>query len=223
MSFASPDDINPFQAPRAAIGAGPVDLGMNTDAELIRRAHLSHEASVKSIGSLYYLGAIITGLAVVSTILQLTGTVGNARNDPAAMLGAVVGTVFSSVMVALSVALGYGLSKLLTWARWTAVVLNGLGVLYFLGVGAFILLTMPTQIAMPALVFLGVVFLITGYVLYLLLSGKSGVVFSPGYKEVIAKTPHIKQKMSLILKFFLGLLVAMLVLILVAAVISMMR
>ena len=50
--------------------------------------------------------------------------------------------------------------------------------------------------------------LIVGYILYLMLSEKGSVVFSPAYKEIIARTPHIKYRTSLILKIALAVFVS---------------
>ena len=54
MSTVNPDEINPFQAPRSAIGTPTVEA--DADAEVIRRTYIRHEASVRSIGMLAYLG-----------------------------------------------------------------------------------------------------------------------------------------------------------------------
>ena len=62
--------------------------------------------------------------------------------------------------------------------------------------------------------------LIVGYILYLLLSPKGSVVFSPAYKEIIAQTPHIKYRTSLILKIVLVLFVSLIGLAIVGAIIS---
>jgi hypothetical protein len=42
--------------------------------------------------------------------------------------------------------------------------------------------------------------IIPGYILYLLLSPKGSMVFSPEYWEAIERTPHIKYKTSWLLK-----------------------
>ncbi len=42
--------------------------------------------------------------------------------------------------------------------------------------------------------------LIYTYVLYLLLSSKGTMVFSPGYQAIIPQTPHVKYKTSWIVK-----------------------
>lgn len=49
--------------------------------------------------------------------------------------------------------------------------------------------------------------LINGYILYLLLSAKGKMVFSSEYGEVIAATPHIKYRTSIIIWIFVALIV----------------
>ena len=53
--------------------------------------------------------------------------------------------------------------------------------------------------------------LIGFYMLYLLLSKKGTMVFSPEYKEIIAQTPHMKYKTSPVVWIALGLIVAVIV------------
>jgi len=48
--------------------------------------------------------------------------------------------------------------------------------------------------------------LIPGYILYMMVSAKGSMVFSPEYKAIILKTPHVKYKTSLIVKIFLAIL-----------------
>ena len=50
---------------------------------------------------------------------------------------------------------------------------------------------------------------ILGYIVYLLVARKSGMVFSAEYKEIIRKSPQVKYKTGVIVKVFLiGLIVA---------------
>lgn len=49
--------------------------------------------------------------------------------------------------------------------------------------------------------------LFLGYVLYLLRSRKGAVVFSPEYRAVIEKTPHVRYKQSRLVWGFVVLLV----------------
>ena len=58
-----PEDlVNPYAAPATEIGSEPTGLDADGDlaeAEAIRPAHIGHEASIRSLGSLHYLGAIL--------------------------------------------------------------------------------------------------------------------------------------------------------------------
>ncbi len=54
--------------------------------------------------------------------------------------------------------------------------------------------------------------LINGYILWLFFSDKGKTVFSDAYKDVIAATPHVKAKTSIVVWIFLALLLGLLVL-----------
>ena len=60
---------------------------------------------------------------------------------------------------------------------------------------------------------------ILGYILYLLLSAKATTIFSAEYKTIIAQTPHIKYRTSLVVKIVLVLFVAVIVLAVVGGVV----
>ena len=51
--------------------------------------------------------------------------------------------------------------------------------------------------------------LISGYILYLLWGKKGRVIFSPEYQAVIAATPHVKYKTSIVVWILLGLVVVL--------------
>jgi hypothetical protein len=75
----------------------------------------------------------------------------------------------------LSILLGRGIKSLHPWARTTAVVLACVG-----------LLGVPVGTA------------INGYILYLLLSKKGKRIFEADYADIVAATPHIKYRESLL-------------------------
>ena len=91
---------------------------VNSDAEQIRKEHIKHEASVKSVGILYFLGALV--------LLPL-GLVNMAMSEA---VGIVMGLVFL-VFGAAQVWLGVGLRKLRPWARIPTAILSGIGLLGF--------------------------------------------------------------------------------------------
>jgi len=87
-------------------------------AEQIRKDHIKHEASVKSVGFLYFLAA---------AFLILAGTASLVARDGAGML---MGLVFLCLGI-LQVWVGIGLRQLKSWARIPAAVLSGIGLLGF--------------------------------------------------------------------------------------------
>lgn len=161
-----------------------VAISANAEAEAIRRAHISHEASIKSVGILYLLGAALVCLAA---LVFVAGGVGGAAG-PGAFVGGiklVVMAVFFLLFGALQGAVGLGLRRLRRWTRIAAGILSGIGLLGFpLGT------------------------LINGYILYLLFSKKGATVFSAEYQRIIAQTPHVKHRTSVVAWVMLGLVVA---------------
>ena len=90
----------------------------SNNAEQIRKEHLKHEASVKSVGILYFLGA---------TFLLIAGVAGLVTADGAEKL-------FGLVLAALGVLqmwVGIGVRRLKSWARIPTAVLSGIGLLAF--------------------------------------------------------------------------------------------
>jgi hypothetical protein len=209
MSFDPPGGVNPFEAPRAGIGgrAWGLDVADN-DAELIRREHLGREANIKSLGHLNYLGAFFCGLATILIALTAMGVIPPRLDQPNTLdpmtqkliFGGMA--VFYLVFTALYGAMGYGLTHLQVWARWTQVVLTSLGLLYVAFMALAAAMVNPV-VGLVVLLFGGG---IGGLILYLLVSSKAGVVFSREYQEVIRKTPHVKYKTSIVVKILLGLL-----------------
>jgi hypothetical protein len=214
MSFNLPGGVNPFEAPLAGIGeeARYGDLADN-NAELIRREHIGRETNIKSLGHLAYLGAFFGTLGTIILALLAVGVIpsnGDQQNqlDPATQKLVFGGlAVFYFAISTLYWALGYGLTHLQVWARWTLVVLISIGLVASLVQTVFLLMVNPIVAAIALLVGGG----IYGGILWLLLSSKAGVVFSREYKEVILKTPHVKPTTSLIVKILLILILVVVV------------
>ena len=164
--------VNPYAAPAAKVE----DAGGNPEAETIRQAHISHEASIKAVGFLYYLGAAIAVLAGAGLFA------GMARGGEAAGL--------AGFMLAFGIAgffVGWGVRGLRRWGQVVGCVMAVFGLLGF-PVGT----------------------LINGYILYLFLSKKGRTIFSPEYQDVIAATPHVKYRTSIIVWGFFLLLIGLL-------------
>ena len=211
------EEFNPYQAPTATLES-PSRLELNGDAEIIRRTYLNHEAAVKSIGSLCYLGALFCGLGAIFGVLTLSGFVAGVRPpDAQAMMAMALNLGILFVFCLIYSALGFGLNRLQPWARWTTIVLIGLATLYQLGLVIMAVAFNPAVAGMM----LGVALLcliIPTYMLYLLISAKGSMVFSSEYRDVIQATPHVKYKTSLFLKILLVLLLIIVVTVIVAAV-----
>lgn len=198
--------MNPYQAPQADLLDAPVpydELGEGNDAEVLRRRYLKHEASVKSIGLLHYFGACIWTLAVVGAAVLIV----RATEDVELRLRYVGAAALYGSLAALNFALGRGVRRLQTWARWTDVVLTAaLMALVLLGT------IMTAVTASPAAAAPNVVWLLfNAYILSLLLSAKGRMVFSPEYRAAVELTPHIRYKTSPIVKIACAVLVAVLV------------
>ena len=152
------------------------------DAEHIRNEHIKHEASVKSVGLLYLMGAAFMILIGLGNIASGFSTVSRSPEGP--ILGVVL-----FAFAALQIAIGLGLRRLKPWTRVAAGIFSGLGLL-----------------AVP----LGT--LINAYILYLLFSKKGKLVFSEAYQQVIAQTPQIKYRTSIVLWVVLILILLLIVL-----------
>jgi len=163
---------------------------VHSDVEAIRHEHLSHEASIKSIGLMYTIGGafamlvgpgyIFTGITMINSPIQAGLTMPIAFGAGFISLGVVVFLVgLANIVVA------NGLGKLAPWSKNSGAIVAGIGLLFF-PVGT----------------------LINGYVLYLLLSKKSSTVFSPQYKDVILQTPHMRHKTSTVTWVVLAICVA---------------
>lgn len=192
---------NPYAPPRAEPEAPLFVLGDDLpEAEAIRGLHLSHEASIRSLGSLHYLGA---GFGVIGCLaLGAVAFGGGMRMPP--LLGAAVIAVYAIVAV-VNAALGYGLRSLQSWARWTETTFSALGI-------AFSALCTVAGLAMgilPGVVFYVFCVFFQSYILYLLVSRKGSVVFSEQYKEIIRRTPYLKYQTTLIVKVAVVILVSL--------------
>jgi hypothetical protein len=110
-----PVQANPYLAPKANVD----DVSPSAEFETIRREHLSHEASIKSIGLLHYLSSAFLLLgAVVAVATQVSGKVN------AATIGVLL--LFLALAVGLLL-VARGLRSLRPWVRIPATVVSILG------------------------------------------------------------------------------------------------
>jgi hypothetical protein len=165
-------EVNPYAPPKARVD----DVsGAASEVETIRREHIKHEAAVRSIGTLYYIGG---GLTLIAAFLFFLGGVG--QPDVAAIT-LTIGALYLVLSAALLV-VAYGIRRLKRGARIAGIVLSILGLIGF-PIGT----------------------LINGYILYLLCSAKGRRIFAPDYAEIVAATPHIKYRTSIVVWIVLAL------------------
>ena len=199
-SAPSRSPLNPYQSTStAASGASIATGGVGANASEIRQEYLSHEASVRSIGTLYMIGSVF---GVLASLLMLMGFVialfaGDAGGGPDG-IGVGVVLVFTILFFAINVFqvfLALGLRRLQNWARITA--------------GVF---------SVPGLLGVPVGTIISAYFLYILFSRKGAYVCSEEYHQIVAATPHIKYKTPVLVWVFAGLIVLLIGVAIVASV-----
>jgi hypothetical protein len=185
---------------------GPID----DDPSATRLAYLPRESNVKSVGQLCYLVAFFGALGTLEFFLFARGVI----TQPPELKGLAEPRLIQILFWALTIAfllvtlahlaIGYGLTHLQSWARWTVVVITGLSLASGTAMSLVACLTRPVA-GLLSLVIGGA---INGLILYPLLTPGSGVVFSAEYKEVIRRTPTIESRMHWLLKLLIGLILA---------------
>lgn len=171
--------INPYAPPKARVEDV---VPFASEAEEIRREHIRAEASVRSIGSLYYIGATvicIAALAMLAGSASFSRVLTGRSGLPVGLMGGIY-----LVIGVLSFFVARGIRQLRPWARITAIVLAFIG-----------LLNAPTGT------------IINIYILYLLFSKKGKRIFESDYPQIIAATPDIKSKTSAVTWFLLAVLI----------------
>lgn len=149
----------------------------NADAEAIRKEYINHETNVKSIGTLYFLGGLIFIMVFLVMLTSDESRFGKMKDQLQL-------TVIGGALVVLLFGLGFGLRNLKRWVRIPTILLAAIGLLGF-PIGT----------------------IINAYILYLVGGKKGQMVFSEEYQQVIAATPHVKYKSSLLSCFLLLLLI----------------
>ena len=171
---------NPYESPTTQSFDGGFSADTNNYEE-IRQYHLSHEASIRSFGLLYWLGG---GLMFFGGGAGIIVSVMGALNQQTSFAFTIIGN-FAVYMVIglLQIIVGRGLRKFTSNGKIGGIIFGLIG-----------LLGIPIGT------------LISGYMLYLLLSAKGKFIFSPQYQEVLKATPHIVYKTSIVVVVLGGLL-----------------
>lgn len=175
---------NPYQAP------GPVHLPFPSAALTgpvsIREQHLSTEASVKGAAILHLLGGSLLALFCVGMLMDLATQADHGPGGGSQESLSAAWPVVGLVLAVLQFMTGLALRKFRPRARVVAIVFSCIG-LIFIPIGT----------------------VVCGYFLYLLAGKKGAFIFTPAYQEIIAATPEMKYKGSLLVS---ALLVALFVL-----------
>jgi hypothetical protein len=193
---------NPYAPSGSSYSDASLDSNFDlSQAELIRKSHLNHEANIQSFGCLYTLGGILGILGAIFYIglgifIMAGGENPQAGVNPmaAGIMTTLIGVVFLAIAVAQLFA-GRSMQTLNPSGKILAIIISAIGLLGF-----------PCGT------------LISGYLLYLLVSAKGEMVFSSAYKEVMQATPHIRYRTSIIVWIFLFLLIGVILLGVVAAI-----
>jgi hypothetical protein len=179
--FLMPTHGNPYEAPTAHVE--DVHTPESDSAEAIRREHLQHEASVRSIGTIYLMASSVWGLLAGVILVQIFQDL-----DAGRFYDSFYGSAGFVLLPVASFAIGLGLRRLRPWTRIPAIVLSCLGLLWI-----------PFGT------------LLHGYFLYLLFAAKGKRVLGPEYAAIVAATPHIEHRTSIATWIFLGLLLLFLI------------
>ncbi|MBW2714153.1 MAG: hypothetical protein JRC77_10440 [Deltaproteobacteria bacterium] len=154
------EQANPYATPDADLNVGSVN-----HAEILRKDYLNHEASIQSVGILYYLGFLMFVIILITMLVAPKDSeLGSDLQIATTLLG-------GGVLCFITVWIGRSLRKLKAQARIPVLLTSLVGLINFpLGT------------------------LINGYILWLVFSAKGKMVFSEEYAQVIQQTPHIKYK-----------------------------
>lgn len=175
--------FNPYEATEFLSDESPLSE-VPSNAEAIRKEHLNHEASIRSIGMLYLLGGVLSVLLGAGI---LTRTILEAPGGQYAILGYVVGFVYMA-LGAVQFVIGRDLRNFGKSARIGGIVLSCIG-----------LLAIPVGT------------LISGYFLYLLAGRKGQYIFSDEYQAIRRATPQIVYHTSMIVWIFAALLLLLII------------
>ncbi|MCO8120438.1 hypothetical protein NHH03_01720 [Stieleria sp. TO1_6] len=173
---SAPDPAFNPYAPSAHVSESD---GTKSDAEAFRHQYLAHEAGIKSIGIFYFLAGAM--MSFVS--LAMLGQIAMVAQDGGVVWPLILGLIIFAAIAILLLYASWGIRRFEYPAKIIVTIFSTLGL-----------------IGIP----LGTI--INGYILYLLYSQIGQTVFSPQYQDVIRQTPHIRYKTSIIVKIFVGIL-----------------
>lgn len=157
------------------------------NAESIRRQCIQHEATIREMGALYIIGSCASFLSVAGILL---GAILGGRDGEVDFAGQIMLFVLGGVMAIVAGFQLWFAIKLRAFEPWTRPVATVFSVLGLLGIPLGTLISIFQLIALQ--------------------STEANQIFSPEYKEIIRRTPHIKPRPSILLWILLAILGLML-------------
>src|SRR5262245_38527574 len=112
---AMSEQMNPYAAPKAVVA--DVGSAAHPQAEAVRREHINHEASIKAVGTLYYIGGFLGALGALVMLFPLFA----AATDKGVVGIAIVGLL--ATISAVYIVVGRGLRSLHVRARNPTIIL----------------------------------------------------------------------------------------------------
>jgi hypothetical protein len=170
------ENLNPYAAPKANIE----HIERGGAAELVRKEHLHTEVSIQAVGRLYLLGCVLILLAFAGIFIASFASMRNGNVSLISFAGSALGAL--AVCAAYGAA-GFGLRKFKPWARIVATIVAVIGLIGF-PIGT----------------------IISGYILYLMWNKKGRTIFTADYQDIIAATPHVKYKTSIVVWVILAII-----------------
>lgn len=180
---------NPYEAPSADLSLVATRVE-SADVD-VRQAHLKHEAQLRSVGLLYFLGAFIMLVMAVPFLFAFPEAGSREANDLPMLL---FFTLFPFAVAFVFCTVGYGFRALRSWVRIPGTAFGLLGL---------------TQFPLGTL--------INAYVLYLMYCPKGRTVLAPDYARVRAATPHLRHRRGLLGTLVLMILIGVITFVLVEA------
>ncbi|MCW1883480.1 hypothetical protein OKA04_01990 [Luteolibacter flavescens] len=155
---------NPYQAPVVEdISALAVP---SAGLEVIRVAHIKHEASIRAVGYLYLIGALMN---VFFLVVLLAGNETLAARENASTYWPLAGAFVTLAIICFTA--GIGLRRLRPWSKIPAAVIAAISFVYA-----------------PIGTLIGIC------ILYLIFCTKGRMVLSPAYADIVVQTPHIRGR-----------------------------
>jgi len=158
-------------------------LQATSQDELMRQEHINTEAAIKSVGTLYYLAMLVLIAIGVSLFASITPGKSSSALIPGGLL------------LLLSIGVGFvahGLRRLRSWARIPTVILSSLALII-------------------GLINLSGGIVIHIYILVKMMGKQAQFVMTPEYQRIIAATPHVKRKTSVVAWVLLILFIIILI------------